>query len=622
MLNMKIRFKNLYPPIGDFGEIELPSFACITGQNGCGKTRFFSGIEEGAFEVFDESGHHLRSVLRFDYMSFFVQQPRISLDSQRGGADLSPSNLTVLPLKDQEINQWNHLAREAQTLVEGAIRDTLLNGINQDHVAVACGLVKQFHTFDKDVLREVLAKRLREVVSDADADVILKNYNKYYEKCLSMDGVRNILRLVPDGVNIFHPDLIAHLQQRNTASVVLGQWFFSSVKNYCVERDNFEKEQHSRIRSSDREMFSRNDLVFPGMSPWEAINEILGKYDCNGYFVDEGDIPLPEAYIPLEQYNPRLQLTNKVTGAKVGIDELSSGEKVLFALVMSIYEMQRGGVLPQVLLLDEVGTNLHPSQMSKFIEVIRETFVEKGVNVIMATHSPSTVALMPEGSVFVMRSPGEVGPIMQLVKNEDAVEILTEGFLTYAYVKKVKSANKAQIYVEGDTDKRYFERACQLLDPDLLDNVNFLTLPSGGAAPLITKYKNLKPAADDEAVSFKSKVVFVLDCDVSGGSGSAGGVLFKYKIGKIDENPVEKGIENLFPLSTLRQAEENGVVFTKEDIRTTISGGTGETTKRKWDVAEGGKRGLCEWVCNNGTAEDFAYFRPVLDEIKRIISNK
>ena len=67
----------------------------------------------------------------------------------------------------------------------------------------------------------------------------------------------------------------------------------------------------------------------------------------------------------------------------------------------------------------------------------------------MATHSPSTVALMPEGSVFVMRKPEEVDcPIMQSIKNEDAIEYLTEGFMTFneGVVNITRQKNTTDIY--------------------------------------------------------------------------------------------------------------------------------------------------------------------------------
>ena len=53
--------------------------------------------------------------------------------------------------------------------------------------------------------------------------------------------------------------------------------------------------------------------------------------------------------------------------------------------------------------------------------------------------------LMPEGSVFVMRKPEEVDcPIMTF--NEGVVNITRQ---------------KNTIYVEGETDKKYFIRACE-----------------------------------------------------------------------------------------------------------------------------------------------------------------
>jgi AAA15 family ATPase/GTPase len=46
--------------------------------------------------------------------------------------------------------------------------------------------------------------------------------------------------------------------------------------------------------------------------------------------------------------------------------------------------------------VDEFDAHLNPSIAEKFIEVIQTYFVNKGVQVIMTTHSPSTVAFAKE----------------------------------------------------------------------------------------------------------------------------------------------------------------------------------------------------------------------------------
>ena len=72
------------------------------------------------------------------------------------------------------------------------------------------------------------------------------------------------------------------------------------------------------------------------------------------------------------------------------------------ALVSCVYKASFDKHFPQVLLLDEVDASLHPSMMQNMLNVIEKVFLENGVKVILVTHSPTTIALAPEESVYVM----------------------------------------------------------------------------------------------------------------------------------------------------------------------------------------------------------------------------
>ncbi|RDD36344.1 hypothetical protein TrispH2_011645 [Trichoplax sp. H2] len=56
-----------------------------------------------------------------------------------------------------------------------------------------------------------------------------------------------------------------------------------------------------------------------------------------------------------------------------------------------------------IILLDEPDAHLHPSLVKDIIETIKSKLISKlGIQVIMTTHSPTTVSLAPEGSVYIL----------------------------------------------------------------------------------------------------------------------------------------------------------------------------------------------------------------------------
>lgn len=90
-------------------------------------------------------------------------------------------------------------------------------------------------------------------------------------------------------------------------------------------------------------------------------------------------------------------------------------------------------------LLDAIGrrwaravsadAHLHPSMTVQFLDVISEVLVRKhGVRVIMTTHSPSTVALAPEGAIFQMERGG--AEILPVADRAAIISILTAGLVT------------------------------------------------------------------------------------------------------------------------------------------------------------------------------------------------
>mgnify|MGYP006183719209 CR=1 FL=1 len=93
-----------------------------------------------------------------------------------------------------------------------------------------------------------------------------------------------------------------------------------------------------------------------------------------------------------------------------------------------MYNSQEKNVFPKLLLLDEPDAHLHPSMSQQFLNVIKNVLVDKfDVQIIMTTHSPSTVILAPNDSIYEM---SRVEPrIRRCVSKNHAVSLLTSGLV-------------------------------------------------------------------------------------------------------------------------------------------------------------------------------------------------
>lgn len=162
------------------------------------------------------------------------------------------------------------------------------------------------------------------------------------------------------------------------------------------------------------------------------------------------EVTAPDEY-GQEVYAPMLR--KRSSNAAVTYQNLSSGEKVILSISFALFnasEDRQAILLPKLLLLDEVDAPLHPSMARVLLRVIEGTLVKRfGVTVIATTHSPSTVALAPEASLFIMRA-GQAG--MHKTTKADALNALTEGVPTIA----LSYHGRRQVFVESPDDAEIY----------------------------------------------------------------------------------------------------------------------------------------------------------------------
>jgi len=312
-----------------------------------------------------------------------------------------------------------------------------------------------FHTYDEWIMPaqgEASERQIREAIENLHRQLTQDNFSAFQagipwfleQLGITAEDARELS--LNELFERLTPGLLYGLFSRTgesvNASPLYAGWAFLFFAYRLFERDALgrgipEEEIHRRY----------------GEPPWLLLNEILetSGLPFRAEF-PEGTIH-PSTLVYDTTFDLRLQ--DVELGVEVPYEGLSSGEKVIMSTVLWRYEAQLIGRHPRFLLLDEPDAHLHPSLTRRFLDVIQKVFVEeRGVRVIMTTHSPSTVALAPEESLFEMR---RTDPRIQPATSKArAVAILTDGFVA------VQEATQT-VLLEGKDDPPFYEQVWDLL---------------------------------------------------------------------------------------------------------------------------------------------------------------
>ena len=311
------------------------------------------------------------------------------------------------------------------------------------------------------------------------------------------------------------------------------------------------------------------------------------------------------------------------------IFQLSSGETALLNLFLSILRdfdltgtsFSGAGQIRGTALVDEIDLHLHAIHQYEILPSLIQMFPK--VQFIVTAHSPLFVLGMRE--VF-----GEDGFALYRLPQGD--HISPEEFSEFgdAYQafrststfsddvrQSVKDAQKPLVYLEGTTDIRYLRKAADLLGQQaLLQNIE---LKDGNGDALKPTWDAVSKLPSDLV---PRTVVVVRDCDFTGPPKDVGN-RFRRTIPEVAEHPIRKGIENLFSIDTIEKARLHNTAFIdhKEEQRITIRG-EAQMVPEQWAVNADEKTNLCDWLCLNGTPDDFQHFQSLLALLDGLLSGE
>jgi predicted ATPase len=566
---MKLVYKKDYISIQRFDEVELPDFVVLTGMNGSGKSHLLEAIEKKHVAV---EGMGTPRIVLFDYRNFYLE---------------NEAAYNARHIIDERNNAWNFLQSNAKNNLE-SFKNTLgtnyqtLSEIAKDKGKGLLELTK------KDIQEESLYTQFQE-------------YKKRVREYFNQEGFKNNQQaqaVYPVGFTSpysldqitrdYFDDVYKPYQFKNDflphqLGKVIWDYYLKYRNN---EINEFQNEKHGKSYP----VLTENEFeALHGKKPWEIVNSILDRFGTIEY-----RLPSPEGSDYYSDFQFRLEHPSK--DLKVDFSALSSGEKVLMALVASIYKTSSDHHFPDILLLDEIDASLHPSMIKNLLETISDIFLVNSTKVIVVTHSPTTVALAPEESVYVMNKEG-AKRIEKRSKN-DALTILTEGFATLEEGLRIfDEIGKQDISIiseGGNAD--LIKKALELYgvnDVDVISGVE----GSSGDTQLRTIFDFLCK------IPHQKKVVIVWDPEVKY-SFSAQNNTYPFIFPLNDANSLtQRGIENLFDEQLFE-----GFTTTFSDSR--------NKEKKAFDVTR--KKDFAQSVIARNNKDDFAQFNSLISKISEI----
>ncbi len=558
---MKLEFRQEYLSITTFNPVELESLTVLTGVNGSGKSQLLDAIANKSVAITECDS---LNIVHFNYETFKLE---------------NESSFNAQSISTEKENAWSYFTENIKpslTSWKNQLGDSQASIINEcksnkkNIWEVANNTMQQYKTNVKNLFSNQthknnqfasgiysMVKKQDKFIDDIQHDEFLSRYKPYAYK------------------NNFLP---------NQLGKVVWDYYVKYNKNQFHIFQN--KEQ-----GGDFTTLSESEFIdMHGEKPWDVINDILSRFDTLTYRINS-----PEGHDYFGNFHLTLKHINK-PGVEIPFSSLSSGEKILMALVASIYKSSSDGYFPDILLLDEVDASLHPSMIKNMLNVINNIFLKNNIKVILVTHSPTTIALSPSNSIFVMNKDGTNR--IEKKSKQDALSILTEGYAT-------------------------IDEGLKLFDQASKNNISIIT--EGNNAQLIKKaielfqYKNIEVVQDLENITGKNqmktlfdffsktkhdtKVVFVWDCDVSLNLQEANGT-YPYILDRNEGNNIaSKGIENMF-------SEELFSGFTN-----TITRSKGHT---KTDFDSSRKKDFTDFILSRNDLDDFIKFKPLFTYINSL----
>lgn len=444
---MIIRFQGEFKSLKTFESDSLDNFSVITGKNGCGKSQLIELIGLKA-------NNKLSPILNFE---FVPNISKIQLEGIESSNLIALNNANWKTKIDQYITEFNGFKENTKLLAETLIINNIwLSSTDREP------FFKQITTIPSDELEILVTNTLKEIEPNWFTEV--RNYNEIADRLpqhnLFNEGKRKAII-----VSIF----VAKYRKKNITELSDGDFYLTPIPDYFLDEPKLFGSQlefvfynYAKRRDQNQRLFfekstyneennsiSDEEFIKTFIPPWTSINEILNQHKLNFVFkgIERKDFS--------NDANISFQLIKTTVGKDIEFQFLSSGEKVIIGLIIKLFTSNYYSEkleFPELIVLDEPDAHLHPEMSKLLIDVLVGTFVEKlGIKIIIITHSPSTVALCPDNSIYQLKN--EPNSTLLKIEKNDALKLLTDFIPTLSIDYK----NHKQVFVESPTDIKYYQ---------------------------------------------------------------------------------------------------------------------------------------------------------------------
>lgn len=443
---MKIKFKGEYKSLSSFESDDISEFCVITGKNGSGKSQLLELISQKA-------RNGLSSLMKFEFSEVI---DKIQVEGIENNNLLTHGNESwisrIKPFANEFLSLGTNSRKLLPLLYESNLNSEMLNYE---------GVFEKITSISKEELSTLFIESLKEfdraffVNDNKDIKRVVnrffrQNYLRYYK---TIEISKYVAKYKNKDFNqLTHVDFystplpISFFETPQLFNPELEFVFYSYAKRRDLNnRQFFDKKEYG----DKNESISDKEFIVKFPPPWDNMNKILN------------DLKLDFQFKGIERQNfsddiiVEVQLLKSSINKIIEFKSLSSGEKVILGLITKLFtsKFYKDNLeLPDLIVLDEPDAYLHPEMSKLLIDVLEGVFVkELGVNVIFTTHSPSTIALCPEDSIYQLQNHPKT-KLSKVSKNE-ALKILTEFIPTLS----IDYNSHRQVFVESPTDRFYYQ---------------------------------------------------------------------------------------------------------------------------------------------------------------------